>query len=471
MPSNTLSRLGIFSAVSLVAFACVVTATGCGSDNSTSTPNGDAGPTSTGDGGTCATDGTGTISVVVNGLPAGVSAKVKVSGASSSDVTATTTLADKSAGAYTVTAGRVAQPDPIVRTLFEPTVTVAAEGTSFCLTSKQTVTVTVSYTAIAPSNKLWSNGGAASDLLAFAGADLGATGTPAAKVTVKGSVPAGMGTAIAFDKDGNLWTLGGTSAEAPLLRFSASSLGTSGEKTPDRRIAVGGLGCSPSLGSLAFDPSGALWVTNQCDDYVMRVPADKLSASGDFTPTDADKAAGVTGARKLAFDAAGNMWVSGDTTIKRFPAASLAAGQAHTADFTLSPKQTGGIEALPPDALAFDASGNLWVSNFVGNAVYKLTPSQLTPAGVAADVIPSVLVSIDVGGLVEAIAFDESGGLWLTIGNTKVGRLAPAQLTTSTELADPTIPTTLITSADLGYSAALAFFPAPAALPLYSRFE
>src|SRR5262245_51024435 len=78
MRSMKPSRLGLFSMVSvLAALTSSLGAVGCTS-TSTSTADGGA---PTGDGGACSTSGTGTISVVVTGLPDGVSAKVKLSDA------------------------------------------------------------------------------------------------------------------------------------------------------------------------------------------------------------------------------------------------------------------------------------------------------------------------------------------------------------------------------------------------------
>jgi streptogramin lyase len=402
--------------------------------------------------------------VSVTGLPDGVIAKVKLTGpaGTSTELTASRTLADAPAGTYAVTAERVANANPIVRTVYEAKVSAA----TLCLAGAQTVTI--AYSAVASSNKLWaSNQNSSSDLVAFASADLGATGSPAATVAVKGPV----GKAIAFDKEGNLWTAGGTIADPPLARFAAADLGASGTKTPDRKVVPTLTGCSPALTAIAFAPSGDLWAADLCADRLLHFSPETLAASRDYTPAADDLATGtIHGPRGVAFDASGNMWVSDATSLHYYPAASLAPGQPHVPTFKLDAATASAAE-LPPDALAFDKDGNLWVTSFGGNIIYKLTPADLAPAGASKSVVPSVQMAVSVGALLESLSFDESGGLWLTFSQGKVARIAPPQLGTSTNAGAPTVPEAIVTSADLGYANGTAFFPAAAGLPIYSSFR
>jgi streptogramin lyase len=412
----------------------------------------------------CSGTGSGTVSVVVRGLPAGALANATLTGPSGAvPVTASAELTSV-AGAYTATATRVSTTDPIVRTVYEPTVDVA----SFCLEGSKAQTLTITYAEIASSNKLWSTNAnsESGQLVGFKGGVLGVTGSPAASVAAKG--PTGKG--IAFDKNGNLWSIGATTADAPLARFGASSLGASGTKEPDRKIDPKLSGCSPALAAIAFDPYGALWAASLCEDRLLRIaPSDLEIADHEYTPAPADVATGgLEAPRAIAFDRDGNMWVSDATRIHRFAAANVAADQPHTTSFAITLKAGSGAD-LPPDALAFDGDGNLWVTNFGGNLLLKLTPSDLAVAGTVKEVVPSVSITVGVSALVESLAFDESSGLWLTYSQGKIARLAPPQLGTSTTSGAPTIPATVITSADIGYAGAMAFFPAPERTPLYGK--
>jgi hypothetical protein len=464
MAMNIQSRLALFSSVSILALTSALV--GCTISSGTSPDGSSSGEP----GAICSSEGTGSIAVVVAGLPEGLDAKVEITGASGtpSEATASTTLADRPAGNYTASAKRVAKPDPIVRTVYEPTVSTS----SFCLEGTKTQTVTVTYAEVGSSNKLWTGNGnnPSGQFLGFASADLTATGTPAAKIALSGGAGNAPGKTAAFDKDGNLWSLGATVGDATLLRFPASSLGATGEKTPDRKINPDFGGCGPALKNIAFDPSGALWGTVDCANKVVRLAPETLAASSDYTPSEADYATGVTAPQSLAFDKDGNMWVSDSTSLRRYPAASLAIGQAHIPDFELKPKAENE-NPLTPDLLAFDKDGNLWATSFGGNAVYKLTPADLTPSVATKELIPSVILTVSVGALLEGLAIDESGGLWITFSQGKLARIAPEQLGTSTTPGAPTEPATVVTSADIGYAVGLAFYPSPAGLPLYARFE
>lgn len=427
---------------------------GCGGTDPIAPTDGGAGDAAD-TGPACPATGTGTVVVTVTGLPAGASAKVVVTGPSGpSNVDATKTITGAGAGTYAVTADQVIVADPIVRTVYSATISSA----SFCLGDGVTQTITVTYAAIPTSNKLWvTNGPAAIAPLGFASASLAASGAPAASVVPKTST----GRDLAFDKDGNLWSFGVT--DATLRRFAAGTMGTGGDKTPDRTIDLQ-IACVPPTAGLAFDKNGNLWITSACEHKVLRVSEAQLAVSGAIVPavtvTTPKSAAGV------AFDKSGNLWVSDpdQAQLLRFDASSLSASTSNPS-LTLSIK-TSGSGVYKPSWLAFDAAGNLWGNDFGGNVIFKLTPADQAGAG-SKDGTPGVEITLNVGALLEGMAFDEGGGLWTAFNAGKFARIAPGQLGTSTNAGNPTVPETVISSADVGYVGNLAFYPAPAALPLY----
>jgi hypothetical protein len=108
------------------------------------------------------------------------------------------------------------------------------------------------------------------------------------------------------------------------------------------------------------------------------------------------------------------------------------------------------------------------VAAFGANVIYRLTPTDQSGSG-SKTLTPSPQVSIPVGALLEGMAFDEGGGLWISYSRGQFARLSPAQLATDSGPGSPTIPERIITSASIGYVGGLALYPAPAGLPLYHK--
>jgi len=418
---------------------------------------GDGGGKGASDAGVC-TAGTamGTLTVKVVGLPGNAGA-VTVSNADDSHSVAVTTDLSLAAGAYTVTATRVAEADPIVRTAYEPSVSVSNP----CVTATQTTIVTVTYTAIPTSGHLWAgNAQKEAALLGFTSASLTTTGTPAAAVAAITAGSAGF----TFDKAGNVWVIGGTTADPPVARYPAAMFATSGTKTPDVTLS------SPSFGDgipgpkvLTFDSTGNLWVSVVAGNKLVRFTPAQLMASG--SPTAAVEMSGISAPAGVAFDAAGNLWAaSGDQAkVVRIDAAHLSASR-DSVDFELTAKTPPPVigDLSSPAGLAFDASGNLWV-NYDG-ALARFTATDLAGTG-PKSVTPSVQVTADVLSLPVGIAFDEGGGLWLAYSAGKFARFAPGQLLTSGSVP----PQTIISSPSVGYAEWFALYPAPAATPLAHR--
>lgn len=271
---------------------------------------------------------------------------------------------------------------------------------------------------------------------------------------------------LTFDPDGNLWGIGGTTADPTLVRYPASILGTLGNKTRDRSINVGGITCLPGASRLAFDTNGNLWVSVPCANKVVRVSAAQLGASGTVTP--AVEITGLNAPEGLAFDASGNLWIAnkGAKHVVKFNATRLSASTSGP-DLTIESRTPAPVvNTLDTNLLAFDASGNLWVVAFGANVIYRLTPTDQSGSG---SKTPAIQVSIPVGAVLEGLAFDEGGGLWISYSAGKFARLSSAQLGTSSTSGSPTTPERIITSTSIGSAGGLALYPAPAGLPLYHK--
>jgi hypothetical protein len=389
--------------------------------------------------------------VEVTGLPDGLDAAVTLELAGDSeDVTESGTLEGLGSGSYTVTAERVADSDPIVRTVYDPVVATGA----FCLEDGGEHTVTIEYRAIPTSNKLWT-----SNLRGFGSEELAETGAPSPSVS--GDAP--IGKDVAFDRDGNLWSLGATLAESMLVRVPAANLASSGENEFDRTINVPEIECIPALAALAFDDGGNLWL-GACGGNVLQIPASELGSSGDAE--SGTVFSGVDGVADLAFDGDGNLWVAADGRILRYDASRLDTSSTEAADLVITARDSEDGRDLGATGLAFDSGGDLWGFDFGSNTIFELGSGDLEGTG-EVSVVSAVSFVIGVGTLLDRGAFDEGGGLWISHAADQIARLSPTQLTMSAGSGAPVTPERVVTSDELDSGLRVALFPAPEALPLY----
>jgi hypothetical protein len=407
----------------------------------------------------CPQDGSGTLEVEVTGLPSGVAPAVTLTGPGSPEIDDAGTYESVPAGSYTVRAGYATQADEIVRSAYSG----VADQESFCLRDGETVTLGLSYELVPSSNKLWTPTNLVPELAGFAAATLGASGASDADVLIDGP----SGREVAFDRDGNLWTFGPTLADPMLVRFSAGSLGESGAPEPDVEINVPEVTCIVALRAMAFDTAGNLWLS-VCGNRVIRLDASELTESGDAEI--GVELTAVNDNQGLAFDAQGNLWIADDGTLIRFDATRLFQSDEDAPDRVLSVRDEPDTRNLSATALAFDSDGDLWATDFGANYVFQVGAADLEGSGDGA-VIAKSSVALGVTALLDGIAFDESENLWLGLssdpGGGELGMLSKAQLEVSSGPGDPTIPSILITSEGLADAGGVAVYPAPAALPLF----
>ena len=449
MVSSPVLCARVLIAAPLVLFA---TLAGCGSGSS---------------GGACSTSGTGTLVVTVAGIGGGANAAITVKGPTSTEtVVATKTFTGIPAGDYTITADRLTLPDPIVRTVYAATISGAggalSAGGAVCVGGAAMQTVTVRYAMVPTSNAVWianSNAPNGDNTQGFGSSSIAFSGTVSATTAAK----SGAGRKQAFDRDGNLWAAGG---DPLLLMLSADSLATSGTKTPARGIGVPSIACVPAVAALAFASDGSLWFSSACGQKVYKLSPAQVAAGGtSVTPVLA--IATGSGAEGLAFDKSGNLWVStDDAQLLRFDAASLTSAAA-TPALTLGAKTSTSGGDLHPGWLAFDASGKLWTGDFGGNILFPFATADLAGTGTKS-IVPTVQIAVGVSALLEGMAFDEGGGLWIPLDTGAFGRLSPTQLGASSAAGAPTTPERVIPAGGLGSVEDITLYPAPAALPLYS---
>ena len=220
-------------------------------------------------------------------------------------------------------------------------------------------------------------------------------------------------------------------------------------------LGIGTLGFAntgAAMMGMAVDPlSGNLYVVDPGNNRVLRFPSpfanpariepDMVYGQQDFNGRGANWD-GVSGnsmqkPQGLAFDAQGNLWVadSGNHRVLRFNAASLETPAA-SADlvlgqgdlFTGAPDRGGRVSASgfhTPIGLAFDAQGNLYVSEFDNGRVMKFTAPLVAGAAAAVVLGQPNFTAAGLPGQASAstmagpsgLAVDPSGDLYVAVPN------------------------------------------------------
>jgi hypothetical protein len=198
----------------------------------------------------------------------------------------------------------------------------------------------------------------------------------------------------------------------------------------------------------------------------MKFTATSLTESGDLEPevTITD----LPGNEDIATNASG-LWVATGSSVLLY-GYRPPGESSDPADATFTVRNAEDSGDLDPSGLAFDADLNLWGFCFGSNTIFKIAANDLDLRGeqtVVADV--SFVLGVDV--LVATGAFDDGGGLWVSYGGGRVGRLSPTQLGMSSGTGDPVTPERVITSDALENGLNLAFFAAPAGVPLAPGYD
>lgn len=265
---------------------------------------------------------------------------------------------------------------------------------------------------------LWTQfpGGTATALAQWSAAQLATACSASAQPAITISDAGTDFYALAFDAQGTLWA--STGKAALIYGFAAAQLTTTQTATPSFVIAPdeGSPAALRDPHGLAVDAAGSLWVANggsllaykattlaaatnanvgPVPDAVITTPENQANLNAlAASPTVYPNAIFT----QLAFDSLGNLWVTGlrqDTAtsatsvIWRYAAADLAgAATAHLPAPALvlerSADQTTTKTAF--GALAFDATGNLWVGAYSTGPNLLRYPASALASGGAPDI-------------------------------------------------------------------------------------
>jgi hypothetical protein len=208
--------------------------------------------------------------------------------------------------------------------------------------------------------------------------------------------------------------------------------------------------------SITFDPHNNLWITFDTSDSVpipvIEVTRDDLASLKSGARVKPKAITPVTIPDYLAFDASGDLWITAELPVNEI--IELLPRQIKKSG---APSPTISITApdFVPQAIRFDASDNLWVVQFQepyepSNSIQmgRYAPGDRAVSGPAT---PGLIVNLpDLVFLVD-FAFDSSGNLWLAgsnslFGNDQLEMISAGDLT-GTGVVSPMAAVTITSSA------------------------
>ncbi len=198
----------------------------------------------------------------------------------------------------------------------------------------------------------------------------------------------------------------------------------------------------------AFDSSGNLWIADEVNDRVLEFnpPFSNdenaslvIGQSGFTTDTCSVTRSGLCSPVGLAFDPSGNLWVADQrnnrtlefaTPFSSGESASIVLGQS---SFTVGTCNLSGLGSPPtpstlciPVGVAFDSSGNLWVTDRGNNRILEFNPPFSNDESASLVLGQSSLTANGCSGgftglppsqnglcLPVGLGFDSSGNLWV----------------------------------------------------------
>lgn len=399
------------------------------------------------------TGSNGDLAVAVTGLPTGIDASVTVTGPGglSRAVTKTSTLQDLTVGSYSVSVAPVTDGSAIAPVGYDGIASVGAVN----VLGGATASTTAIYHRRPGSGAMWIATYGSGPLVV--GYQSGALAIASSSPDVVIDAVDQVGEDLAVDGSGDIWV---STAAGHIYEYRADSLAVPGTPSPNVTLDV----ARKVLTGLAFDGSGNLWVADVNAARLLMFTASQISTGGALTPSVTIGSTGGSLDRplSLAFDASGNLWVSNlnASTVVAYSPAQLAAGGSPTPSVTISSDPTPSL--AQPYGLAFDASGDLWVANGGSpNTVVRFDAAQLSTG---APTPAATIAASSLGGNPRGLAIDNSGALWVSDANTNGLR----RFVDASSLSGDVTPAAdiVLTGLPGGDLYGMAFSATPAGLPI-----
>jgi streptogramin lyase len=189
----------------------------------------------------------------------------------------------------------------------------------------------------------------------------------------------------AFDPLGNLWI---ADASGALFELSKKQLSPGTRSvTPAQKITSGSFLC---LHFPAFDTSGDLWVSDECRNEIFEFTPRQLKSGGALSP-NIIIGGSMSGPEQIAFDRDGDLWVANFllSNVVEFGSGTIVSTGSPPPAVTLSSNGGSPASLDEPLGLAFDAAGDLWVSNLDNSTFVEFSAASIASSG---DPDPTILI-------------------------------------------------------------------------------
>jgi ligand-binding sensor domain-containing protein len=310
---------------------------------------------------------------------------------------------------------------------------------------------------------------AGSELKAFTQEQTRASSTKGPAITIEPATFTGTYHDLAFDAQGNLWTVPITGDQ--IMRVPRSGL-MSPRPSPDLTITSTAL-ANPQ--TIAFDAAGNLWVNNYNGsgpgistiirfDGIRDMPQGnyQLNPSVTIGPgTDKAMIKNFSAGLSLAFDKPGNLWFGSSGSLLRFDSPASLHGMVDAAPAAVL--TTGDFYTT----LAFDSAGSLWVTGTnVGYLVLRIDQPGTLQGVMTPTPAARVRLESNDANFAGGMGFDSDGALWIAMSN-RIIKLANPSSMVGNVTPGPEITLGLPSTSYPDLASKLAFWPSPSGLPLY----